>query len=160
MKKLIILLLCCIILSACSQSVFSPANTESTHIIQTPTPMNITIYSGNELCDGFETTDYEVFYYNSATLIEKLTEQGVLTNDIELLSEEYDGTCLHLDFNEAFRNLINSMGTAGEYIIIGSVVNTFLDNYGDLASSVFITVNGEIFESGHVIYDFELTHYE
>ena len=52
------------------------------------------------------------------------------------------------------------MGTAGEYIIIGSLVNTFLENYQDTVTSIFITVNGEIIESGHVIYDFELIRYE
>ena len=160
MKRLFILLLCCLILTACKHPVPALDATTQDKIIPTPTLMSITVYSGNDNADGFEAHMYEVTYFNSSTLIEKLIEVGVLTSDVTLLSEQYDGTCLHLDFNESFRHLINTMGTAGEYIIMGSVENTFLDNYRDLAASIFITVNNEILESGHVIYDFELTQYE
>ena len=47
------------------------------------------------------------------------------------------------------------MGTAGESATIKAVVNTFLDAYG--AQEAYITVDGEILESGHVIYDFPRT---
>lgn len=147
-------------LAACNQQTLSPETTVLSDSIPTPTPMNIRIYCGNDNADGFDVHTYDVSNFNSATLIEKLIEVNVLSHDVALLSEEYDGRCLHLDFNDEFRNLINSMGTAGEYMIIGSVVNTFLGNYNDLADSIFITVNGEIFESGHVIYDSELTYYK
>ena len=157
MKKLFLLLLTCLLLTGCSHN---PEPTESSDFIQTPAPMNITIYHGNENADGFETSVYEVFYFNSAALVEKLVEAGVLTQEVILLSEEYNGSCLHLDFNDAFRDLVCSTGTAGEYMIIGSVVNTFLDNYQDVAESIFITINGEILESGHVVYDFELGFHE
>ena len=50
------------------------------------------------------------------------------------------------------------MGTAGEYLLLGSVVNTFLDNLD--GESILITVDGETLESGHEIYDRELTFYE
>ena len=157
MKKLFILLLACLVLTGCSHNL---EPTESANSIPTPVPMNITIYHGNENADGFESSVSEVFHFNSATLVEKLVEAGVLTQEVTLLSEEYNGSCLHLDFNDAFRDLICSTGTAGEYMIIGSVVNTFLDNYRDVAESIFITVNGEILESGHVVYDFELDFHE
>ena len=103
---------------------------------------------------------HKAYYYNSHTLLEQLAYAGVLNDKVALLSEEYKGTCLHLDFNDEFRDLICSTGSSGEYIIMGSLVNTFLVNYSDVAESIFITVNGEILESGHVIYDFELSKYE
>ena len=165
MRRSLLLILCCLLLVGCSNTsapetiaTTTAANTMET--IPTPAAMEIVIYHGNDNADGFETDTFEVYYFNSTTLIEKLIKVGALTEDVILLSEEYDGTCLHLDFNDAFHDLICSMGTSGEYIVVGSVVNTFLDNYSDLAQSIFITVNGEIFESGHVIYDFELTRYE
>ena len=43
-------------------------------------------------------------------------------------------------------------------MIMGSVVNTYLSAYD--AESVFITVNGEILETGHMIYDFPITYME
>ena len=166
MKTFILLLLCTVLLVGCSRTIpapesIAPPTTEvAGEPILTPAPMEILIYQGNDNADGFITKTFDVYYYNSITLIEKLIEVGSLQNDVVLLSEEYNGTCLHLDFNDAFRSQVCSMGTSGEYIVIGCVVNTFLDNYRDVAESVFITVNGEIFESGHVIYDFELHKHE
>lgn len=169
-------MLCCLLMSGCSlmfpksttstsypeePAIASIPNAEPTEeTILTPAPMEIIIYHGNEDADGFETSTYEVYYYNSDLLIEKLIETGVLIQGVELLGEEYNDTCLHLDFNDAFRDLVCSMGTTGEYIVIGSVVNTFLDNYSDVATSIYITANGDLLESGHVIYDFELSKFE
>ena len=65
---------------------------------------------------------------------------------------------LKLDFSEEFRTALCSTGTAGERMICGSVVNTFLTAYG--AQSVFFTAEGEIIESGHVIYDFSMMFFE
>lgn len=56
----------------------------------------------------------------------------------------------------AFQNQRKSYGTSGENMLLGCVVNTFLDAYK--AETVFITVDGGILESGHAIYDFPL-HY-
>ena len=162
MRKVIISVLFCLLLVGCSQEINTSETTISatTAIVVEPATMQIYIYYGNDNADGFETTSFDVYHFNSTTLVEKLIEVGVLKEDVKLLSEQYDGTCLHLDFNAAFRELICSMGSSGEYMVIGSVVNTFLDNYNDVAQSVFITVDGEILESGHVIYDFELTRHE
>ena len=157
MLKRFMIFLACLLLAGCSyKQELAPSST----FIPTSAPIDITIYYGNEKADDFETIVYEVYYFNSTTLIEKLIEVGVLSHGVTLLSESYDGSCLHLDFNDAFRDLLCSTGTAGEYMIIGSLVNTFLDNNRDVAKTIFITVNGEILESGHVIYDFELSYYE
>ena len=162
MKKVILFLLTCFMLVSCTQVTSAPETSilPTTETINEPTAMEIIVYYGNDNADGFETTIFEVSYFNGATLVKKLIEMSALTEDVELLSEHYEGTCLHLDFNDAFRDLVCSMGSSGEYMVIGSVVNTFLDNYKDVAQSVFITVNGDILESGHVIYDFELTRHE
>ncbi len=65
--------------------------------------------------------------------------------------KENGAYALHIDFSEAFQTQIFQMGTAGEYIMINSVVNTFLDAYD--ADKVRITVEGMVLESGHAIYD-------
>ena len=62
-----------------------------------------------------------------------------------------------IDMNDAFLTQLRSMGTSGEYMLMGSLVNTFLDNY--TAGSILVTVNGAVPESGHVIYDFPLTFF-
>ena len=48
--------------------------------------------------------------------------------------------------------------TSGEYVILGSVVNTFLTAYD--ADAIIITVDGEVLETGHSVYDQPLTLYQ
>ena len=49
-------------------------------------------------------------------------------------------------------------GTAGEYLTMGSVVNTFLTAFD--AETMTLTVNGKPLETGHDIYDYDLGFYE
>ena len=65
---------------------------------------------------------------------------------------------LELDFNQAFAELLCSMGSSGEYIIVGAMVNSFLDAFG--AARLMFTVDGEILETGHVIYDFPMEAFQ
>lgn len=171
MRKLLLTVIITFLLLGCTQNELSQSfsmtepsfpilSEEVQDPILTPPPMEMIIYSGNENADGFVTDIYEVYYFNTHTLIEKLIEVGTLNDSITLQAEYYNGTCLHLDFNDAFLTQLSSMGSSGEYIMIGSIVNSFLDNYNDTAESIYITVDGKTIESGHVIYDFELTRYE
>ena len=92
------------------------------------------------------------------TFLEAMVEAGVLNEDIQVNSIAREETQLTIDFNEAFRDLICSMGTSGERMIIGSVVNTLIVNYE--VDAVSITVEGETWESGHVIYDSPMGFFE
>ena len=170
MKKLMLVLLCGLLLSGCvftttlpdEQLIQKPTEITTEPPTDAPTePVHIpvTIYHGNDNADGFETLEVTVEILEASTITQKLVETGVLAEGTALLSLDLVGTCLHLDFNEAFLTRLNTMGTAGERMMIGSVVNTFLTAYPE-AESVYITGNGEIMESGHVIYDFELTFFE
>ena len=169
MKKLIPLLLCCMILCGC---VFpgTPAETEPTGgvtEIETapatdpstePETITVTIYYGNGNADGFETAEVQVEDLTMDILVEQLIAYGVLAEDVRIRTMEIDGTCLILDFNNAFADHANTMGTSGEMILFGSVVNTFLTAWPE-AESVYITANGETIETGHNVYDFELTRF-
>ena len=118
------------------------------------------IYSGNDNADGFIITEYPVSELNTDILIAKMIEINTLSSETKVLSEKMNGTCLHLDLNSSFKDTINSMGSSGEYILMGSLVNTLIHNYQDTVQSVLITVDGETLETGHVIYDFEMTYFE
>ena len=181
MKKVIALLLCCLLLTGCvnpnipvetppatdptTEAVTDPvteAPTEEvteapTEEVTEPTPVNVTIYYGNENADGLEAVEVQVEEIEMNILAAQLIEYGVLTDDVVIRSLTVDGTTLYMDFNSAFGTQVCSMGTAGEYIIIGSVVNTFLDAFN--CESAYFTVEGEILESGHNVYDFELTRF-
>ena len=174
MKYIALLLVCALLLSGCLslkkfESTLSTTEPPPTRVPSMEEPTTIatdtapvlfaTIYYGNDNADGFETKSVAVSELNTATLIQELVAAGILAEGTEVISEELKGTCLYLDFNDPFRTRLCSMGTSGEYIIMGSLVNTFLDNFMDTIQSVYVTVNGEILESGHVIYDFEMGRY-
>ncbi len=58
---------------------------------------------------------------------------------------------LCLELSEDFGPWLSSMGTSGELMVMGSLVNTFLDAYD--ASAIKVTVDGRALETGHQIYD-------
>lgn len=68
-----------------------------------------------------------------------------------------EGLILYLDLSEDFSEFLSSMGTAGETMAMGSLVNTFLDAYG--ADAVVVTAAGKTLETGHAIYDFPIQMY-
>ncbi len=62
-----------------------------------------------------------------------------------------------LDMNQAFADHLNRLGNAGEYIVMGSLVNTFLDCYQ--CDLMIVTVDGKVLETGHAIYEEYLEMY-
>ena len=169
MKKFIALLLCGLLLGGCAPSVpvTEPATEPPTEmtteeptetITEAPTEaptdpplVSVTIYHGNANADGFETAEFEVEEINMNVLVEKLIEVGVLNEDVFITSMRIDGENLILNFGPAFADQLNTMGTSGERMMMGSVVNTFLTAFD--AGTVSVRVDGQILESGHVIYD-------
>lgn len=192
MKHIIILAMCCLMLSGCvfditipteappapppteappestgalTQTEAAPPETEIPTEPETSPPTESTparalfiVYWGNDNADGFECAEVETDILDSTVLINELIQRGTLTEETKLNSMESEDGTLYLDFNGAFRDQVCSMGTSGEMMIIGSVVNTFLSAYG--ADYAMITVEGGTLESGHVIYDFPLEFFE
>ena len=172
MKKIIALLLCALMLCGCTPEAqptepatdSTEATGESTVQMATVPPtlpdvLTVTIYHGNANADGFETTEFEVEEINTDVLMEKLIEAGVLNGDVVLGGMKFQDGGIVLNFNDAFGNQLNTMGTAGERMMVGSVVNTFLTAF-DKVDKVSILVSGQIFESGHVVYDEPMEFFE
>ena len=116
-------------------------------------------HHGNANADGFETTEFEVEKLNTDVLMEKLIEVGALNEDVVLGSMQFKDGGLVLDFNDAFLAQLNNMGTSGERMMVGSVVNTFLTAFNKV-DKVSILVSGEVLESGHVVYDEPMGFFE
>lgn len=114
----------------------------------------VTIYSPNEMADGFVTEDVQTTDVTESWVVEQLIAQGVIPGNVQALScaETQDGgvKSLKLDLNQAFADFLQSLGSTGEYMIVGSVCNTFLDAYD--CSQVQITVEGNVLETGHAEY--------
>ncbi|MCC8025590.1 MAG: hypothetical protein LIP16_09870 [Clostridium sp.] len=88
-------------------------------------------------------------------LVRCLVEAGILEDGTEVLTlerrEDKKGVYLDVDFNGKFTEKLNRMGTSGERIYMGSVVNTFLTAFE--ADFMMVTSGGRTIESGHAIYD-------
>ncbi len=159
MKRMWLFLLCCLLLTACTQKLPKPADvlpvTEAATQAPTEAQMErFNLYYGDQNAENFLTKEIQVPEITDSVILEQLIAAGVLPEDTVINLFTAAGSQLNIDFNAAFLRHLNTMGTAGERMLIGSVVNTFLSAYG--AQTVFLTIDGEIIESGHVIYDFPL----
>ena len=180
-KKLLTLLLCCLILSGCTQTPSEPG--KPTHPMESTPPaeevahkeetaatsnheameiIRYIVYSPNSNADGFcqNIMEWQIPYIADyqPTILDAWIELHVLTNDVQILSMVREESHITIDFNHAFKDLVCTMGTSGERMIIGSVVNTLIANYE--VETVSITVEGDIWESGHVIYDSPMGFFE
>lgn len=120
-------------------------------------PTMIRLYRSDDQATYFFTFGVQVEELSAETLSRLFDEQifhnaGVAFNSIEKKEET-----VYADINSAYAAQIGTMGTSGEYMLIGSLVNTLLDAYA--AENVIITVNGAPLETGHAIYDAPLTYY-
>ncbi len=160
MKRILIILLCCLLLTACAQKAPTPTTPPITAAPGDPTVaptflmQQFTLYYGDENAEKFLSKEVQVAEVTEAIVMDELIAAGVLAEGAAINKLEKGGTQLRVDFNQAFADQVCAMGTSGEYMIIGSTVNTLLSAFH--AEAVLITVNGEILESGHVIYDFPL----
>ena len=82
-------------------------------------------------------------------LINLLVEVGALPVGVEMLSVQMGeiGDEIMLDMNAAYGQAVSSTGTAGEYMLVGTVVNTFLDYFDK--HFIFLTVEGKSLTTGH-----------
>lgn len=119
--------------------------------VEVEEPRDITLYYADEQTGEMATKTISV--RNEQEIWKALQESGILTEDCALNSVKVDDEkdTMELDFNKATGDRVRSMGTTGEMQIVGSIVNTFLDAYD--CDSVKLTEEGEVFASGHAIYD-------
>ena len=151
MKRLLLICLCVLLLVGCS----APKTETSIPIATAPeTTQSYKIYLPLDSADGLESKMLTVTEITPESVLKELQNHNVLPDNVTNNYLEVDGTQLNLDFNQAFADLVCSTGTAGEMMIIGSVVNTYLSAYeSSLVECVLITIEGSAWESGHVIYD-------
>ena len=119
--------------------------------LQQPMPGYARIFIPNDTADYLIAIAYPVDEITPESLISVLIDMGVLAEDVAANSLETTGEMLYLDMNAAFYREMCSLGTAGEYMLISALTETFMDNFG--AERILVTVDGNMFETGHVEYD-------
>lgn len=122
--------------------------------------VTVSVYSGNDNADGLVTTQTALDSLSPDALIAALIEAKSVPEQTKCLSfaQSDDGRTLTLDLSRPFADGIVQLGTAGESIMLASLVNTFLAAY--CAEELVLTVEGGLLETGHNIYDFPLVFSE
>lgn len=114
----------------------------------------ITVYFSNDDATAFVSEEVQTGELSPEAVLSVLADKGVITSDIEVRDFQIttvDGKAsIEIDFNHAFASYVMSMGSTGEYYVIGGVCNTFLDTYG--CEQIKITVEGAVLETGHKDY--------
>ena len=124
-----------------------------------PSGISVTLYKGDDNAENVIPVECEIAGQSPQAIADKLVELGVFSAPVTANSFTVDNSnVIHLDMGQDFASLIFSSGTAGEHIMVGSLVNSFISVYE--ADAVLITVDGKPFESGHAIYDFALSFFE
>ena len=90
-------------------------------------------------------------------ILNVLKESYAVSEECKINSVKVDGDNVYIDLNEEYSTFIKNMGTSGEYMSIGSIVNTFTEAYSCEAAK--ITSAGEVIVTGHAAYDGYLTRF-
>ena len=121
--------------------------------------LSVTLYKGDDNAEFVIPVECEIAEQSPQAIADKLVELGVFSAPVTANSFTVDNSnVIHLDMGQDFAAQIFSSGTAGEPIMVGSLVNSFISVFE--ADAVLITVEGSTFESGHAIYDYALSFFE
>ena len=121
--------------------------------------LSVTLYKGDDNAEFVIPVECEIAEQSPQAIADKLVELGVFSAPVTANSFTVDNeNVIHLDMGQDFAAQIFSSGTAGEHIMVGSLVNSFISVFE--ADAVLITVQGNTFESGHAVYDSPLSFFE
>lgn len=119
----------------------------------------VRIYYGNRKGSGLQMEEVTLSELTADRLVAALGTKNIVSIDtkVQEFSEQEGegGKTLYLDLSKHFKEYLKMMGSDGETIVIQSLVNTFLDNYG--ADQMILTVNGVPLETGFRHYTEPLT---
>ena len=115
-------------------------------------PRRIVLYQSDEQGMGLVTSDKTIEYLSPENVVSLLINQGELGPDVRVLSFTERGEPgqkqLELDLSSEFSDFIGGLGTSGEFVVLGSIVNTFLSAFE--GESILITVEGEALSTPHM----------
>lgn len=113
------------------------------------------IYVPDEQSESLTPVGTDVADDSDKSLVDALIKAGALPEGAEVVSSSLADGVLTLDMNDIYADAVRASGTAGEEMLVYSLVNTFASARN--AESVMLTVGGKPLQSGHNIYDYALT---
>lgn len=113
-----------------------------------PEKAEVTLYLPNETADGFLTSSMMLEDTPEAIVAQLAAEQAIPEGVTVKSFDQEKGV---LDLSKEYTDGLQNTGTAGELLLIGCVVNTFLEHYG--LDSLLLYADGEVIETGHNTYD-------
>ncbi|MDO4260925.1 MAG: hypothetical protein Q4C82_02510 [Eubacteriales bacterium] len=128
---------------------------------ETPEGVRVHIYCGDETAENIVRRTVYVDEASESTVMAELTSSlgmGAEAGLKEISFGTFGGDkVVMLDLNQAFADYVNKLGTSGEYIVMGSLTNTFLDYYQ--SELLLVTAEGKVLVTGHTVYEEYLEMY-
>lgn len=118
----------------------------------------VTYYHGDKFGDTLIPETTLVPRLTAQALVDLLIEQKVIPEGTRVRNFKSAGGIITLDLSKEFEEQAQSLGSAGEYVLLGSLVNTFLTTYE--ATGLDLTTEGRDLATGHNIYDYTLEFFE
>ncbi len=121
----------------------------------------VTLFVPNDDATSFVEQSASLSGDSAQAVVDALCEAGALPEGVEVLSCSLEGkgqdARLSLDLSAAFSEAMQTAGSAGEAMTLGSLANTMLVYYD--AQTLSLTCEGEPLATGHNIYDEPLVFY-
>ena len=118
----------------------------------------VTYYHGDKFGDVLISETTLVPRLTAQALVDLLIEQKVVPEGTKVRNFKRSGGIITLDLSKEFEEEARSLGSTGEYVLVGSLVNTFLTTYE--AQEMDLTTEGRDLATGHNIYDYNLEFFE
>lgn len=128
---------------------------------QTAEGISLHIYSGDEQAENI---------IQETVYVDEVTEQIVMDNLVAALEMDKAAALksisfgthggdkvIMLDMNQAFADYVKKMSASGEYIVMGSLADTFLDCYQ--CDLMLVTAEGKVLDTGRNMYEEYLEMY-
>ena len=105
----------------------------------------IRVFVMNEDASGFDELTVPVEEITPMDILGALINYGTVPEGTIINDFSFEGDNIAIDLSSDFQEAVFGLGSAGEYYLTGSVVNTFLTCYG--AEGIKITIDGKPFET-------------
>lgn len=149
------------LLTETQEAVVPMTETVEPMVEETEEGIALHVYRGDEQAENIVQQTVYVDEVTEQVVMEQLAEALNMDSSVGLKSVSfgmYGGDrVIILDLNQAFADYLNRLGTAGEYIVMGSLTDTFLDCYQ--CELMLVTAEGKVLETGHGIYEEYLEMY-